>query len=187
MAFFNWLSSAKRLPQQLNLRHVALRNRMQSDPYYRLQSLAEVAIAVELGLQIDVNQASVDDWLRLPGISIRQARSLVELVGMGVPLLCVEDVAAVLSVSVQRLQPFEPLLYFSYYDPESLDNPPRVNPNTASAAQLAIIPALEITTAQAIVNHRLHHGTYRNLADLQRRLGLSSQLTSQLMYYLQFY
>ncbi len=186
MAFFNWLSSAKRLSQQLNLNHLAIKNRMRSDPYYRLQSLAEVAIAVELGLQIDVNQASVDDWLRLPGISIHQARSLVELVGMGVPLLCIEDVAAAISLPVQNLQSLEPLLYFSYYDPESLDNPPRVNPNTASAAQLEIIPVLETTTAQAIVNHRLTHGKYRNLADLQRRLGLSSQLVSQLMYYLQF-
>ena len=167
-----------------NLRRLAIRAKLLRNPYYRMQSFEEVQVAAELGWQIDVNQATVDDWLRLPGISIHQARSLVELVNMGVPLLCLEDLAAALSIPIQRLKPLESLLNFVYYDPESLNNPLKVNPNQASLQQLSQIPLLEKSIATAIVTNRQQYGDYRNLADLQRRLNLSSQLTAQLMYYL---
>jgi DNA uptake protein ComE-like DNA-binding protein len=172
--------------QRLNFRQRALRNKILREPYYRLQTREEVAIAAELGIRIDVHQASVDDWLRLPGISIHQARSLVELVRMGVQLLCLEDLAAALGVSVRRLQPLEPLLYFSYYDPESLITPQPVNPNTASREELEQIPGMEPDLVNNIRQNRQENGAYRNLADFQRRLGLSGQLISQLMHYLQF-
>lgn len=99
-----------------NWSQIGIKNRILNDPYYRFRSLKEVAIAAELGVKIDVNQASIDDWLRLPGFSIHQARSLVDLVGMGVQLLCIEDVAAAISLPVWRLQPLEPILHFEYYD-----------------------------------------------------------------------
>jgi DNA uptake protein ComE-like DNA-binding protein len=170
----------------LNPNRQRIRAKILSDPYYRFQSLEEVAIAIELGIYIDVNHASIDDWLRLPGLSIHQARTLVELRGMGVQFLCVEDLAAAINVPVQRLKPLQPILYFSYSDTESLLTPQRVNPNIASAEQLAQIPFLDDSLAQIVVQNRLENGNYRNLADLQRRLSLNSQQISQLMYYLQF-
>jgi DNA uptake protein ComE-like DNA-binding protein len=105
---------------------------------------------------------------------------------MGVQLLCIEDIAAAISVPVFRLKPLEPILHFEYYDLASALTPQRVNPNIASWEQLAQIPVLETALATAIVENRQQNGNYRNLADLQRRLSLNSQLISQLMYYLQF-
>jgi len=186
MALSKWFSSPKRLSKLLSPSGMAIRARLENDPYYRLETATEIAVAAELGIKIDVNRAGVDDWLRLPGISIHQARSLVELAGMGVQFLCLEDLAAALSVSVERLQPLQPILYFSYYDPESHVIPLRVNPNLASVEQLQQIPLLNPSLATALVENRLQEGEYRNLADLQRRLNLSSQMVSQLMYYLQF-
>ena len=61
------------------LSQIGLKKKIANDPYYRFQTLAEIAIAVELGITIDANQASIDDWLRLPGFSIHQARSLTKL------------------------------------------------------------------------------------------------------------
>ncbi|MDY7012906.1 MAG: ComEA family DNA-binding protein, partial [Cyanobacteriota bacterium] len=148
--------------------------------------LEEIAIAAQLGLKIDVNRASVDDWLRLPGISIHQARSLVELVGMGVQLLCIEDIAAAISVGSDRLKPLEPVLYFCYYDPESFASPLRVNPNNATFEQLVQIPVLDEAIARNLVQNRLSCGAYRNVADLQRRLNLTSAFAAQLMHYLQW-
>ena len=58
---------------------MSLRSRIIEDPYYRFKSAFEIAVAADLGVKIDVNQANVDDWLRLPGISIHQARQLVAL------------------------------------------------------------------------------------------------------------
>ncbi|MGV2827975.1 helix-hairpin-helix domain-containing protein [Myxosarcina sp. GI1(2024)] len=169
-----------------NWSQIGIKNRILNDPYYRFRSLKEVAIAAELGVKIDVNQASIDDWLRLPGFSIHQARSLVDLVGMGVQLLCIEDVAAAISLPVWRLQPLEPILHFEYYDRLSPLSPQKINPNTASLAEIESIPILNKNLAAKIITERQQQGNYHNLADLQRRLGLDSQAIAQLMYYLQF-
>ncbi|NET58536.1 MAG: ComEA family DNA-binding protein [Symploca sp. SIO2E6] len=164
----------------------SIRTRIQNDPYYRLQSAQEIAIAAALGVKIDVNQASVDDWLRLPGISIHQARLLVELTNSGVQFYCLEDIAAALSLAVGRLKPLQPILDFCYYDPASLLTPQQINVNIASVEKLTKIPAIDLFLARAIVENRLKHGLYRNLADFQRRLDLNPKLVSDLMYYVRF-
>jgi len=174
----NWLP--------LNLKLQQLRSKLLNDPYYRLQSGEEIHIAAKLGIRIDANQATVDDWLRLPSLSIHQARSLVELSRSGVKFYSLEDVAAALSLPVQRLEPLKPLLNFSYYDDESLDKPKQVNPNTATVESLAKIPLVDLPLAQAVVENRIAGGPYRNLVDFQQRLELTGEAIAQLMYYLRF-
>jgi DNA uptake protein ComE-like DNA-binding protein len=163
-----------------------LRNKILNDPYYRFRSLDEIAMAAQLGIKINVSQAGVDDWLRLPGISIHQARMLVELVGMGVELLAIEDLAAALSVPVARLKAIEPILEFAYYSPESLLAPPKINPNTASLEQLKTLPLVSDNLAVAIIQKRQEQGLFKNIVDFQRRLSLDAQYISQLMHFLQF-
>ncbi|MBD2293506.1 ComEA family DNA-binding protein [Anabaena sphaerica FACHB-251] len=174
----NWLP--------LNLRLQKLRAKLLNDPYYRLQSGEEIQMATQLGMRIDANQATVDDWLRLPGLSIHQGRSLVELSRSGVKFYCIEDIAAALSVPVQRLEPLKSLLNFSYYDDESLANTTQVNPNTATVETLAKIPCIDLSLAEAVVQNRLTAGSYHNLVEFQQRLGLSGEAIAQLMYYLRF-
>ncbi|MDZ7959950.1 MAG: ComEA family DNA-binding protein [Aulosira sp. DedQUE10] len=175
----NWLSFNPRLQK--------LRAKLLNDPYYRLQSGEEIQLAIQLGIQIDANQATVDDWLRLPGFSIHQARSLVELSRSGVKFYCIEDIAAALAIPVQRLQPIKPLLNFVYYDEQSLECPATlVNPNLATVEHLAKIPFIDISLAQAVVQNRLAAGPYRNLVDFQSRLELPPDAIAQLMYYLRF-
>jgi len=168
------------------LSQFGIKNKIANDPYYRFQSLKEIAIAAELGIKIDVNLATVDDWLRLPGFSIRQARSLVELVGMGVQLVCLEDIAAAIGVSVRHLQPYEAVLAFAYYDRLSSLSPVKVRVNSASEVNLTEIPAITPDLAKAIVTNRQQQGKYRHLGDLALRLNLDSNLISQLMHYLSF-
>lgn len=175
----NWLP--------LNPKLQKLRSKLLNDPYYRLQSGSEIAIAAQLGISIDANQATVDDWLRLPGLSIHQARSLVELSRTGVKFYCIEDIAAALSMPVIRLEPLKPILNFCYYDDESLESPSRlINPNTATVESLANVPCIDLSLAQAVVQNRLASGSYRNLVDFQRRLNLPGEAIAQLMYYLRF-
>ncbi|MGD1918030.1 MAG: helix-hairpin-helix domain-containing protein [Pleurocapsa sp.] len=168
------------------LTQIGIRKKIANDPYYRIQSLTEIAIATELGIKIDVNQASVDDWLRLPGFSIHQARSLVELVKMGIQLFCIEDIAAAINVPLQRLQPCDPILAFAYYDRLSSLSPQKININTASIAELATIPYITPDLAHQIQSDIQANSKYRNIVDVQRRLNLNRELTSQLMYYLSF-
>ena len=178
MVFSRW--------QNLNPRRRAIQAQILNNPYYRFQSAEEITIAAELGIRIDVNQASIDDWLRLPGISIHQARTLVELVGNGVQFLSLEDLAAALGVPVRPLRFLAPVLDFCYYEVDSFLSPQRVNPNAASRNELAQIPILEREMIEVIIQEREAKGNYRNLADFQRRLALDSKLVTQLMYYLQF-
>ncbi len=162
----------------------SIRTKLLNDPYYRLQSTAEIAIAADLGLQIDVNKAKVDDWLRLPGLSIHQARNLVQLCQAGVQFCCIEDIATALNLSVQHLQPLTPVLKFCYYD--EISTTKAISLNIATVEQLAELPAVDLALAQAIVQNRHLLGSYRNLVDFQRRLSLPGALTCKLMYYLQF-
>ena len=168
------------------LSQIRIKNKIANDPYYRFQSIKEIAIAVELGIRIDVNQASIDDWLRLPGFSIHQARLLVKLIQMGIQLYCLEDIAAAIDVPLQRLQPYEAILAFAYYDRLSSLNPEKINLNDASIAEIASIPHMDRDLARQIQSDLQINGKYRNLVDLQRRLNLNRELTSQLMHYLCF-
>lgn len=147
-------------------------------PTYRLRDYQEVAQAARLGFRLDVNQATVDDWLRLPGLSIHQARALDQLRQGGVPLLCIDDVAAALDLPSARLAPLAPVLDFRYYAPA----PPPLSLNRATLAQLrqVLSPAL----AAAIVGERYHRGAFRSWADLQQRLALAPDTVHQLIHQL---
>ncbi|NJL78589.1 MAG: ComEA family DNA-binding protein [Richelia sp. RM2_1_2] len=176
----NWLP-------RLNPKMQKLRQQLLNDPYYRLKSGEEITIAVQLGIRIDANQATVDDWLRLPGLSIHQARMLVQLAQTGVKFYCVEDIAAALSLPAQRLKVLETILIFGYYDDESLDTITYVvNPNTATVDNLLKVPFIDSSLAQAVIDNRNQFGLYRNIVDFQKRLNLSGETLAQLMYYLRF-
>jgi DNA uptake protein ComE-like DNA-binding protein len=160
------------------------RQKMVNDPYYRFGSLAELPIAAELGIRIDVNMATIDDWLRLPGLSIHQARALVSLQQAGLELYSIEDLAAALGMPVQRIQAWSLVLSFQYRVPEL--QPLLWNPNLASGAELMQIPGVDTELAELIVIDRQTHGLFRDLGDFQRRLSLGGELLGKLMHYLKF-
>ncbi|MGF1519356.1 MAG: helix-hairpin-helix domain-containing protein [Nodosilinea sp.] len=162
-----------------------LASRLSQDPAHRLRSYQEVRQAAQLGFSIDVNRATVDDWLRLPGLSIRQAQGLVRLRQAGVQFHCLDDVAAALGVAPDSLRPLTPVLSFCYYEEHS-GTLPSVSLNQATAQQLCGLPGVPSGLAQAIVQERSRRGPYQDLADLQRRLGLTPDLVQTLMYYLRF-
>ncbi|MBL1210380.1 ComEA family DNA-binding protein [Geminocystis sp. GBBB08] len=170
----------------MNISRQTILKKIQTNPYYRFQSDIEINIAAELGIKIDANLASVDDWLRLPGISITQARSLVEITNSGIHFLCLEDLASALGVSVLKIQSWQPILYFGYYSADSFYFPAKVNPNNASLNQLITIPNLDVNIAQKIINDREKNGNYRHIADVQKRLNLTQDFAYHLMKYFQF-
>jgi len=186
MSLSKLLSSTRKITQQLDSSRQAIIRKIKQNPNYRFQSVEEIAIASELGIKIDVNLATVDDWLRLPNISINQARNLVEITNSGVYFLCLEDLASALGVSVLKIQFWQPILYFAYYDSDSFHAPAKINPNMATLKELVTIPNVDATIAQKIINNREEKGKYRNLADLKQRLDLTADFTYHIMYYLKF-
>ena len=160
-----------------------VRHRLQRDPFARITSVDEIPVAVALGIQIDANQATVDDWLRLPGISIHQARTLTTLSHSGVSFHCIEDVAAALGIPCSQLMPLRPLLQFCYYDPISNITPIPVALNQATPHQLLALPGLSPSLAERILNER-QRSPFTTWADVHHRLRLTPDQTTQLMHYL---
>ena len=164
-----------------------LKKKLAMDSYYRFRSVDEVKWAAKLGVRIDANRATVDDWLRLPGISIHQARTLVELSRSGTPITCWDDVAAITGIGVDRLQTLgNDLVQFYYYDPDSAVVLKQLNVNRARAEDLAIIPTVEIALAKRIVYYRERFGPYKDWLDLKHRLQLPPQVITALLHYLWF-
>lgn len=171
--------------QQLRAKFHPLRQRL-ANPHYRLQSYQEVELAAVLGFELDVNRATVDDWLRLPGLSIHQARTLVALAQAGVGFHCLEDVAAALGVPPGTLEPLKSVLGFRYYDPMSVAEPWTVAVNRATVEELCQVPRIDPETAQAIVYERHWRGPFGDAAAFQRRLGVPPDWMAHLMHYLRF-
>ncbi|WP_239125254.1 ComEA family DNA-binding protein [Leptolyngbya sp. CCY15150] len=180
----SWLTAMERVGNGLKTRLQPLKTRLLKDPYYRFQNAEELALAAQIGVVIDANQATVDDWLRLPGLSIHQARSLVSLQRSGLQFHCLEDIAAALSVPVSNIQRLAPVLRFCYYDADSICTIQPVNPNSASVEQLTRIPDVDLFLARAIVQNREQRGRFQSMADLQQRLALPASLMGSLMHYL---
>lgn len=166
-------------------RFYSLRRRLQQDPYYRFQSFEELQLAAKWGTRIEANTASTDQWLRLPGISIHQANLLAKLTANGLSFNCIEDVAAALGMPTQQIQPWEVVLQFCYYEAQNSLEPIAIDVNIATATELATIPVIDTFLARAIVHYRQTE-PYQNLADLQQRLRLTTQATTELLHYLKF-
>lgn len=152
-----------------------------SEPYYRFRSIAELQTAAQQGQIIAVHSATVDDWLRLPGLSIHQAKALVDLQTAGLELYSIEDLAAALEMPLHRIQSWNAILSFEYHHPEAA--PLQINPNRATLAELQgiLAPALaEMIAAERQV------GEFQNLRDLQQRLKLDGVALNQLLPYLRF-
>ncbi|MGD1898490.1 MAG: helix-hairpin-helix domain-containing protein [Phormidesmis sp.] len=162
-----------------------LKQRLQQEPFYRFQSFAELQLAASWGIRIDANTASVDDWLRLPGLSIHQARTLYQLTQQGLSFSCIEDVAAAIALPLAQIRPWASVLQFCYYDREQALEPTPVNANTATAEELAHVPKLDIFLGRAIVHYR-KNGPYKDLADLQDRLRLTTAIAAEFLRYLKF-
>ncbi|MDB9526872.1 helix-hairpin-helix domain-containing protein [Oscillatoria sp. CS-180] len=160
-----------------------VRDRLRRNPLARLMNIEEVSIAAELGIAIDVNQATVDDWLRLPDVSIHQARTLTALSQSGVAFHCVEDVAAALSVSCDRLYPLAPILAFRYYDPGNAVAPTPVSLNQATVAQLMLIPGMSSTMVERILNER-RRVPFTHWQEVQHRLRLTAEQIGEWTHYL---
>ncbi|MEL7316863.1 MAG: ComEA family DNA-binding protein [Cyanobacteria bacterium J06559_3] len=159
------------------------RDRLQREPFSRITSLEEIPVAVALGIRIDANQATVDDWLRLPGISIHQARTLTSLSQSGVSFHCIEDLAAALGIPHRQLVPLSPLLQFCYYDPASTADPIPLSINQVTQHQLLALPGLSPALAERILNER-QRSPFATWADAHHRLRLTPEQTARLMYYL---
>ncbi len=150
--------------------------RLRHDPNCPLRNADEVAQAAALGWRLDVNRASEGDWRRLPGIHDAQMDLLLRLQVGGVQLSGAEDLQRLLELSDAQLQLWLPVLEFRWYgEPAYPPAPPtRLDLNRAQAQQLQEL-GLADDRLQRLLRERARQ-PFRDLADLQQRLGLPASL-----------
>jgi DNA uptake protein ComE-like DNA-binding protein len=156
-----------------------------NNPQLRLQSEQDLQTAQDLGFAVDVNRASIDDLLRLPGMSIIEARRIVEERRRGGNYLSPEELHERADISATKLKRLAPLLLFCYYEPATM-LPVRLAVNRVSAEQLTQLEGIDAVLAERIVRERDQGGDYRNLEDLRTRLTLSPALVAALLNRLDF-
>ena len=128
--------------------------RLRQQPQHRLRSADEAQHAAALGWRLDVNRASTDDWLRLPGIQPGQVDLLLRLQQGGVQL--------------SDGLPASPA-------------PSRLDLNRSSAAQLEQqLPQLTAERRARLLRERQRQ-PFQDLADLQQRLQLPPALVEELI------
>jgi hypothetical protein len=152
---------------------------LSQDPSRRLRDRREVALAAELGWQLDVNRAGAADWLRLPGCTPDHVDLLLRLQAGGVQLSGPEDLRAVLAVSEELVRGWEPLLLFRWYDGPPDDQDIRPLPvNQATPRQLEALPGLGPDRLARLLRERARQ-PFRDLADLQLRLRFPPAVVEQ--------
>lgn len=159
---------------ELKLRH---------QPQLRLSDASQASHAATLGWRLDVNRASADDWLRLPGITAAQVDLLLRLQRGGVQLSGLDDLQRLLELPPDQRKAWEPLLLFRWYgDGAPLQASPRpLDLNHASAAVLEReLPQLDAVRRARMLRER-QRGPFSDLADLQQRLQLPPALVEELI------
>jgi DNA uptake protein ComE-like DNA-binding protein len=166
---------------QIERELLALRLRQQ--PEHRLRSADEAQHAAALGWRLDVNRASANDWLRLPGITAAQVDLLLRLQAGGVQLSGIDDLQRLLELSGPQAQGWEPLLLFRWYGDGAAAPPAKqsVDLNRASAAELQQqLPPLGPERCQRLIRER-QRTPFQDLADLQQRLQLPPAVVEELI------
>ncbi len=157
--------------------------KLRQNPQRRLQDPSEAQRAAALGWRLDVNRASADDWLRLPGITATQVDLLVRLQRGGVQLSGIDDLERLLELPRSQVLAWEPLLLFRWYGdgaPHSA-NPRAVDLNHATAAALEQeLPQLDAVRRARLLRER-QRTPFRDLADLQQRLQWPPALVEELI------
>ena len=166
---------------QIERELLALRLRQQ--PEHRLRSADEAHHAAALGWRLDVNRASADDWLRLPGIQPAQVDLLLRLQRGGVQLSGIDDLQRLLELPSSQLAAWEPLLLFRWYGDgaPAAPTPSRIDLNRSTAAQLEQqLPQLNGERRARLLRERQRQ-PFQDLADLQQRLQLPPALVEELI------
>jgi DNA uptake protein ComE-like DNA-binding protein len=146
-------------------------------PGTAIQSTQEIAVAQEIGIQVDINQASQHELVYRLNLPITQANRILELRKAGVMFTCLEELASYTGIPLAKLTALGSLIRFNYYETaEGFERWMRINLLTAE--QISREFTLPSTLSAQLVAERDQHGAFTSLVDLRQRLALPyDQLT----------
>ncbi len=150
------------------------------NPQQRLTSEQQMLTARELGMSIDINRCSVDDLLRLPGVTLHEARRIIEIRRSGGPYFSADELQERTDVSWEKIRRLQSMLQFRYYEQKSA-LPMLLDINSATVSQIAELEGIEPSLASRIVQERDLGGDFANISDLRDRLNLPARIIARLM------
>ncbi|XP_074055351.1 endonuclease/exonuclease/phosphatase family domain-containing protein 1 [Macrotis lagotis] len=137
--------------------------------------------------RLNINAATEEELMTLPGVSRLVARSIVEHRECIGGFKKVEDLALVSGVGAAKLEQLKCEICVSskassaQHSPSSLRRDrPRLNVNAASPAQLMSLPGLPEKVAWAIARRRRERGPFGSLEDLGRLDGVDAGLLDRI-------
>lgn len=119
---------------------------------------------------VDINRASVEAWMALPGIGEIRARQLVNFRERLGGFLSIDQVGEMYGLPDSVFQRIKPKLAFS------MANLRKINLNTASVADLDAHPYISKRQAELIAAYRGQHGAFATPDDLDKILAISDKL-----------
>ncbi len=120
--------------------------------------------------QIDINECTKDDMVRILGLPIVYANDIESLQNEGYLFTHAEELSEIAGVPESHVRRIAPMICFSYnYQKESQFSWKRLN--SLSPEEL-IENGLDRLVAETIVTERQSKGVYKSVVDVKRRTGL---------------
>ncbi|MEJ5229459.1 MAG: ComEA family DNA-binding protein [Pseudothermotoga sp.] len=119
---------------------------------------------------IDVNSASYEDLLEIPGIGPAKAKAIIEFREQNGPFATADDltkVSGIGKVTVQRIAP-----YLKFEGAVITQKAEKINVNTATVEELMQLPGIGEVKASEIIKFRQQRGTFSKLDDLLQVPGI---------------
>ena len=129
---------------------------------------------------VDVNRATANDWLKLPGCNEYMADLLIRLQNGGVQFTDADDIFRLLELPKNLSLLWRPHLLFNWYGdlPSQIKSPP-LDLNNASAKELIKLGWKE-NRIYALIKER-RKKSFKDLAELQERLCLPASSVEALI------
>ncbi|WP_218081786.1 helix-hairpin-helix domain-containing protein [Anthocerotibacter panamensis] len=142
-----------------------------TDAQTAIRTLEQAHQAREMGVRIDVNQATQHELVYKLNLPIIQANKILQLRQAGVLFTCMEELSAYTGIPLAKLQAVAPVMHFSYYEFGSgFERWTRVN--ALSAAEIVREFDLSLELSQRLVIERDERGAFTSLAQLRERIAL---------------
>jgi competence ComEA-like helix-hairpin-helix protein len=132
-------------------------------------SVAAAAPPPAAARTLDINQAGLDAWMRLPGIGEKRARQIVKYRSTLGGFLSVEQLGEMYGLPDSVFRNIRPALTLQD------GNIRRINLNTAAEEELDRHPYISSKQAKLIVAYRTQHGAYPTVDDLGRIAAFSDK------------
>ena len=151
------------------------------DPPARTEPTPPAAPVAAPSWILDVNRATSEQWLQLPGCTEAMVDVLLRLQRAGVQFSQADDLFQLLDLSPLQAEQWRPHLVFHWYgDAPPLPEPTPLELNAASRLELEQALLWPQPRLSRLLQER-NRKAFENLADLQERLCLPPEAVEQLL------